>query len=114
MAFDALAQAELAASRELSCAHIPFLDLKAQFGEIRDELLDAVSRVLESQHFILGPEVEAFEREIAGYVEAEFAIAAHPDQTRFCWRRWQLESKPKMRLLPLHSHSARLPVPLPA
>lgn len=74
MAFDALAQAELAASRELSFAPIPFVDLKAQFAEIRDELLDAVSRVLESQHFILGPEVEALEREIAGYVEAEFAI----------------------------------------
>jgi dTDP-4-amino-4,6-dideoxygalactose transaminase len=49
--------------------------LKAQFAEIRDEVFDAITRVLESQHFILGPEVELFEREVAEYVGAEFAIA---------------------------------------
>jgi dTDP-4-amino-4,6-dideoxygalactose transaminase len=53
---------------------IPFLDLKGQFAEIRDEVLEAVHRVLESQHFILGPEVDAFEREVAEYVGVEFAI----------------------------------------
>jgi dTDP-4-amino-4,6-dideoxygalactose transaminase len=43
---------------------IPFLDLKAQFSGIRQEIMEAVTRVLESQHFILGPEVEAFEKEV--------------------------------------------------
>jgi len=52
----------------------PFLDLKAQFEDIRGEVLDQVARVLDSQHFILGPEVMAFEHEIAAYVGAEFAI----------------------------------------
>ena len=53
---------------------VPFLDLKAQFAEVRDEILDAVTRVLESQNFILGPEVEALEHEVARYVGVEFAI----------------------------------------
>ena len=39
----------------------PFLDLKAQFSTIREEVLAAVTRVMESQSFILGPEVSAFE-----------------------------------------------------
>lgn len=44
---------------------MPFLDLKAQYVGIRQEVFDAVTRTLESQHFILGPEVEAFEKEIS-------------------------------------------------
>jgi dTDP-4-amino-4,6-dideoxygalactose transaminase len=42
----------------------PFLDLKAQFALIRDEVMAAVERVMESQQFILGPEVGALEEEI--------------------------------------------------
>src|SRR5271170_4107496 len=52
----------------------PFLDLKAQFVGIRDEVLEAVTRVLQSQHFILGPEVKQFEQEIAGRLGAKYAI----------------------------------------
>jgi dTDP-4-amino-4,6-dideoxygalactose transaminase len=52
----------------------PFLDLKAQFAGIRDEINAAVSGVLESQHFILGPEVSAFEEEIRPHVGCQFAL----------------------------------------
>ena len=74
MATHTSAQFELPVSTEPSITSISFLDLKAQFAEIRDEIVEAVNGVLESQHFILGPEVEALEHEIAEYVGAEYAI----------------------------------------
>ena len=51
-----------------------FLDLQAQFVGIRAEVLAAVIRVLESQHFILGPDVEVLERDIARLVGCQSAI----------------------------------------
>jgi dTDP-4-amino-4,6-dideoxygalactose transaminase len=51
-----------------------FLDLKAQFATIREEVMDAVTRVMESQLFILGKEVAAFEEETAGALGAKYAV----------------------------------------
>jgi dTDP-4-amino-4,6-dideoxygalactose transaminase len=62
------------ASAEASVRPLPFLDLKAQFASIRGELIAAVEAVLESQQFILGKEVEQFEREIAAYVGTSDAV----------------------------------------
>jgi dTDP-4-amino-4,6-dideoxygalactose transaminase len=53
---------------------IPFLDLRAQYASTRNEVLEAVTRVLESQHFILGHEVEAFEKEVAALTACRYAI----------------------------------------
>ena len=53
----------------------PFLDLKAQFDDIRDEVMEAVSRVLEEQRFILGQEVGFLENEIAALIGARAAVA---------------------------------------
>jgi dTDP-4-amino-4,6-dideoxygalactose transaminase len=53
----------------------PFLDLQSQFKTMREEVITAVTRVLDSQHFILGPEVAAFEQEIKNDIGAEFAIS---------------------------------------
>jgi len=53
---------------------IPLLDLKAQYASIRDEIKAALDRVVESQRFILGPEVEALEREVAEYSQCRFGI----------------------------------------
>lgn len=46
---------------------IPFLDLKAQYRQIKPEIDAAVSRVVNSGHFVLGPEVTAFEGRFADY-----------------------------------------------
>ena len=54
---------------------VPFLDLQAQFAEIRAEMLLSVERVLESQHFILGSEVKALETDLAPLVECQLAIS---------------------------------------
>src|SRR4051812_23382891 len=54
--------------------HVPLLDLKAQYSSIRDEVRAAVDRVLDSQRFILGPEVEDLEREIAAYCKCAHAV----------------------------------------
>ncbi len=51
-----------------------FLDLRAQFASIRDEVMAAVTRVFESQYFILGPEVKLLEEEVAAKLGAKFAI----------------------------------------
>ena len=56
-------------------AHLQFLDLGQQFEQIRDEVMRAVTRVLETQHFILGPEVEQLEVEICQYLGCRFAVA---------------------------------------
>lgn len=53
---------------------VPLLDLKAQHETIRAEVAAAIARVVDSQHFILGPEVEALEREIAAYSKVKHAI----------------------------------------
>jgi len=52
----------------------PFLDLKAQFNPLREEIVAAINRVLESQIFILGAEVENFETEVAQFIGAKYAI----------------------------------------
>ena len=52
---------------------VPLLDLDAQYRPIRDEILAAITRVCDSQRFILGPEVAMFEDELArmfGYQHA--------------------------------------------
>ncbi|RJP50894.1 MAG: DegT/DnrJ/EryC1/StrS family aminotransferase [Anaerolineaceae bacterium] len=53
---------------------VPILDLKAQYATVREDVQVAIERVMESQHFILGPEVEALEKEIAEYSQCQFGI----------------------------------------
>ncbi len=53
---------------------VPLLDLRAQYEAIKDEVDEAVHRVLDRQGFVLGPEVDALERRLAEYCHVEHAI----------------------------------------
>jgi dTDP-4-amino-4,6-dideoxygalactose transaminase len=53
---------------------VPFLDLKASYLEIKEELDAAYQRVMDSGWYILGREVEAFEQEFAAYCETKYCV----------------------------------------
>jgi dTDP-4-amino-4,6-dideoxygalactose transaminase len=54
----------------IAARKVPFLDLAAQYRSIESELWTAMREVVERRAFILGPAVEAFERDFAAYCEA--------------------------------------------
>jgi dTDP-4-amino-4,6-dideoxygalactose transaminase len=54
---------------------VPLLDLQAQYAPIRDQVLAAITRVCDSQRFIMGPEIEALERELASLIGVEHTVA---------------------------------------
>ena len=56
---------------------IPVLDLTPEVEELWEDLQAAIARVLRSGQFILGPEVEAFEREVAEYLGVKHAIGVN-------------------------------------
>jgi dTDP-4-amino-4,6-dideoxygalactose transaminase len=53
---------------------IPLVDLRAQYESIKDEVDVAIYRVVRSGQFILGPEVRAFEEEMAAYCGTKYAV----------------------------------------
>jgi dTDP-4-amino-4,6-dideoxygalactose transaminase len=53
---------------------VPLLDLKAQFAPLRDRINEAVQRVIDSQYFVLGPDVEALEKDVEQFTGATHAI----------------------------------------
>ena len=54
--------------------NVPLLDLKLQYQSLKSELDAAVLRVSASQVFILGAEVEKFEKNVAQYLETKSAL----------------------------------------
>ena len=54
---------------------VPLLDLQAQYRPLRDEILAALTRVCDSQRFIMGPEVAALEDELSGVLGVAHAVA---------------------------------------
>ena len=49
---------------------VPLLDLSAQYAPMKEEILAVVSEICDSQRFILGPKVEAFEKELTAYCKS--------------------------------------------
>ncbi|ALB40581.1 hypothetical protein AA650_08950 [Anabaena sp. WA102] len=56
---------------------IPFVDLKAQYNSIKNEINAAVFKALESTQFVLGSEVVALEEEFSYYCDAKYGIAVN-------------------------------------
>jgi len=56
---------------------VPFVDLRSQFQQIRKEVLSAVEAVCSNAAFVLGPDVESFEKEFASYCGTKFCVALH-------------------------------------
>src|SRR4051812_16771680 len=54
---------------------VPLLDLDAQYRPLREEILAAITRVCDSQRFIMGPEIDALERELSALLGVTHAIA---------------------------------------
>jgi dTDP-4-amino-4,6-dideoxygalactose transaminase len=54
---------------------VPFLDLKAEYAELRDEILPALDRICREARFVQGEEVEAFEREFADFCGTKYCVA---------------------------------------
>lgn len=73
---------------------IPLLDLASQHSPIRDELLAAIVRVLDSQKFILGEDVARLEQEIAAYVGTPHAIACASGSDALSLALWALDIQP--------------------
>jgi len=56
-------------------AAVPFLDLKRQYEAIRSEVATRLLLTAQSQRYILGPEVDGFEKETAAYLAVKYAVA---------------------------------------
>ena len=57
--------------------NVPFLNLTAQYEALKSQLLPAVEQVLAGGHYVLGPNVAAFEQEIAAFTGAKFGVGVN-------------------------------------
>ena len=53
---------------------VPLLDLRPTLEELRDEIVDAVTKVVDSTRYIMGPEIDGLEKEISAYCGTKYAV----------------------------------------
>jgi dTDP-4-amino-4,6-dideoxygalactose transaminase len=73
---------------------VPLLDLRAQHRQIRDEVLAEITRVVDSQKFILGEDVQKFEAEVAAYCGTKYAIGCASGSDALCLALMALDIRP--------------------
>lgn len=73
---------------------VPLLDLKAQYASLRAEIQAAMAQVVESQYFILGPEVQGLEQEVAAYSQCKFGIGVSSGTDALLVALMAIELKP--------------------
>jgi len=78
---------------------VPLLDLKAQFGPIREQMLREVTRVIDSQRFILGDEVATFEAEVARAVGSHYAVGCASGSDALLLALMALDIAPDQRVI---------------
>jgi dTDP-4-amino-4,6-dideoxygalactose transaminase len=73
---------------------VPLLDLDAQYRPLRDALIAAMTRVADSQRFIMGPEIDALERELAAMLGIRHAVAVSSGTDALLLALMALDIKP--------------------
>lgn len=73
---------------------VPLLDLKAQYAQIKKDIVPVVEEVMDSQLFILGPRVEELERNIAAYSKAAFGVGVSSGSDALLVSLMALDIKP--------------------
>jgi len=73
---------------------VPLLDLKAQYAQIKKDIVPVVEEVMDSQLFILGPKVEELERNIAAYSKAAFGVGVSSGSDALLVSLMALDTKP--------------------
>ena len=78
---------------------VPLLDLKAQYATIRTDVEKAIAEVMESQQFIMGPQVAQFEQAVARYIGARHAIGMSSGTDALLAALMALELRPGDRVM---------------
>src|SRR5260370_17200517 len=91
---------------------VPLLDLQAQYRPLRDEILAAMTRVCDSQRFIMGPEIDALESELSRQIGVTHAIAVSSGTDAVLLALMALAIKPATQVVPPTSSFFATPPPL--